>query len=57
MLVIFLPSSVQEAMTAPSSQIFYLFILSVFSSAVAYVSWSKAILLAEETASVSNYMF
>lgn len=57
MLAIFFPTSVQEVITASPIQLFYLLILGIFSSAIAYVAWSKAICLASETASVSNYMF
>lgn len=57
MLTIFLPTTVQEVTTAAPIQFIYLLILGVFSSAIAYVAWSKAIFLARETASVSNYMF
>lgn len=57
MLAIFIPTSLQEVTTAPPIAFFYLIILGVFSSAIAYFTWSKAIYLAKETASVSNYMF
>ncbi len=57
MLAIFIPTSLVEVTTAPPSAFFYLIILGVFSSAIAYFTWSKAIYLAKETASVSNYMF
>ncbi len=57
MLTIFVPQSLQEVATAPPISFLYLIILGFFSSAIAYVAWSKAIYLAKETASVSNYMF
>lgn len=57
MLAIFIPTSIQEVIRAPPNQLVYLIILGVFSSAIAYLAWSKAISLAKETASVSNYMF
>lgn len=57
MLAIFIPSSIQEVVTAPPIQFVYLIILGLFSSAIAYVAWSKAIFLAKEMAAVSNYMF
>jgi drug/metabolite transporter (DMT)-like permease len=57
MLAIFLPGSVQEALTAPPMQWLYVAILGVFSSAVAYVAWSQAFAKAANTSSVSNYMF
>lgn len=38
-------------------QLLYISLLGVFSSAVAYLSWSKALSIAEKASSVSNYMF
>lgn len=57
MLCIFLPSSINIAIHAPLNQIIYIIILGVFSSAIAYIAWAKAISLAEKTTYVSNYMF
>lgn len=57
LLAVFLPSSAKEVSNAPAIQWFYLAILGVFSSAVAYVSWSKALAKAKQTSQVSNYMF
>jgi len=57
MLAVFLPVSVGEFMNAPALQLFYVAALGIFSSAVAYVSWSKAFAAAKNTSSVSNYMF
>jgi drug/metabolite transporter (DMT)-like permease len=57
MLCVFLPGAVAEVSSAPPIQILYVVILGVFSSAVAYCSWSKALSLATNTSSVSNYMF
>ncbi|MDF2925118.1 MAG: protein of unknown function transrane [Paenibacillaceae bacterium] len=57
LLSIFLPVSLTEVMTAPLIQWLYLAILGIFSSAIAYVSWSKAFAKAEQTSQVSNYMF
>ena len=56
-LCIFLPSSITPTLHAPLNQIIYVLILGVFSSAIAYISWAKAISLAEKTTYVSNYMF
>ena len=42
---------------APPSALLYVLILGVFSSAVAYCAWAKALSLAKNTSSVSNYMF
>lgn len=57
MLCIFLPGSINKAIHAPLIQMLYVLILGVFSSAIAYISWAKAISLAEKTTYVSNYMF
>ena len=57
LLAVFLPASVRQVFNAPPLQWGYLVILGVFSSAIAYVSWSKAFAKAEKTSQVSNYMF
>ncbi len=57
LLAVFLPVSVSQITNAPPIQWVYLVILGVFSSAIAYVSWSKAFAKAEKTSQVSNYMF
>jgi drug/metabolite transporter (DMT)-like permease len=57
MLCVFLPGAVTEVSAAPPIQLVYVLILGIFSSAVAYCSWSKALSLATNTSSVSNYMF
>jgi drug/metabolite transporter (DMT)-like permease len=57
MLAIFSPPSIGEVMSASPLALFYLGILGVFSSALGYVAWSKALEVANNTFSVSNYMF
>ncbi|MPM79600.1 hypothetical protein SDC9_126639 [bioreactor metagenome] len=57
MLCIFLPSTIEETANAPAIQIFYVVILGVLSSAAAYCAWAKALSLAKNVSSVSNYMF
>lgn len=57
MLAIFAPSAVEEVFRAPGIQYFYLAVLGIGSSAVAYVSWAKAFAKAKKTSQVSNYMF
>jgi drug/metabolite transporter (DMT)-like permease len=57
MLAVFLPNAVVEVQAAPPIQLFYVAILGVFSSAIAYVAWSQAFAKAADTSSVSNYMF
>lgn len=56
-LCIFLPSSIEPTIHAPIEHIIYVLILGVFSSALAYIAWAKAISIAEKTTYVSNYMF
>lgn len=56
-LSIFLPDSIKEVSHAPGTQIFYVVALGIGSSAIAYVSWSKAFAKARQTSQVSNYMF
>lgn len=56
-LAVFLPTSVNEVLYAPGIQIFYVVTLGIGSSAIAYVSWSKAFAKAKQMSQVSNYMF
>lgn len=57
LLFVFSPISIKEASNAPAIQWLYLFVLGIFSSAIAYVSWSMAFAKAKQTSQVSNYMF
>jgi drug/metabolite transporter (DMT)-like permease len=57
LLAVFLPASVKEASSAPAIQFAYIAVLGIFSSAIAYVAWSKAFAKAKQTSQVSNYMF
>lgn len=57
MLAIFAPAAVNEVQQAPMAQLFYIGILGVLSSAIAYVAWAKALSKAEKISQVSNYMF
>ena len=57
MLSVFLPGSIDQIKTAPMIQWVYIFIMGVFSSAIAYVTWSIAFTKAENMSQVSNYMF
>jgi drug/metabolite transporter (DMT)-like permease len=38
-------------------QYLYIALLGIFSSAIAYIAWTKAFSLAKQTSQVSNYMF
>lgn len=57
MLTIFLPGSVEEVTNAMPIHIFYIAVLGVFSSAIAYLTWSVAFSKTKMTSTVSNYMF
>ncbi len=57
LLAVFSPSAIREIRTAPPVQFLYLAVLGIFTSAVAYLTWSKAFSKAKETSLVSNYMF
>lgn len=56
-LAVFIPTSVKEVSSAPVIQLIYVTVLGIFSSAIAYVAWSKAFAKAKQTSQVSNYMF
>ena len=57
MLGVFAPTAIREVSKAPGIQYFYLAVLGICSSAIAYVSWAKAFSKAKTTSQVSNYMF
>ena len=57
MLCIFALPAISELRQAPAIQFFYIAVLGIFSSAIAYVAWSKAFSKAETATQVSNYMF
>ncbi|MGI6663840.1 MAG: DMT family transporter [Christensenellaceae bacterium] len=57
MLTIFLPTSVKEIRNAMPIHLLYILILGIFSSAIAYLAWSKAFSKAKNASTVSNYMF
>ena len=57
LLCIFAPTAMQELPGTPAIQFFYLAVLGICSSAIAYVSWAKAFSKAKQTSLVSNYMF
>ena len=56
-LFAFLASTINEIKNVPITQFFYITFLGIFSSAIAYISWAKAISKSQKTSSVSNYMF
>jgi drug/metabolite transporter (DMT)-like permease len=57
MLTIFLPTTVREIRNAMPVHLLYILVLGIFSSAIAYLSWSMAFSKAKQTSTVSNYMF
>ena len=57
MLSIFAPQTAVQLWHAPVVAVLYVVAMGVFSSALAYVTWSKAFERARGVASVSNYMF
>ncbi|MGM0166268.1 hypothetical protein IGI39_001227 [Enterococcus sp. AZ135] len=57
MLAIFLPRTINEVRGISFSSVILVLIMGIFSSAIAYVSWTKAFEVAENIASVSNYMY
>lgn len=57
MLMVFLPTSVRELRNAMPIHLLYIMILGIFSSAIAYLAWSKAFSKAKIASTVSNYMF
>ncbi len=56
-LTVFAPGAVSELRTAPPRVILLVVTMGVFSSAVAYLAWTKALSLAEKTSMAGNYMF
>lgn len=57
MLSIFLPVTVREVPYAPGISVFYVVMMGVFCTGLAYVTWAMAFARAEQTSQVSNYMF
>jgi drug/metabolite transporter (DMT)-like permease len=57
MLAVFAPSAFEEALNAEPVFLYYTAALGVFSSALAYVTWSVAIERSPGASHVSNYMF
>ena len=57
MLAIFLPKTINEVQGISFNSVILVLIMGIFSSAIAYVSWTKAFEVAENIASVSNYMY
>lgn len=56
-LLWFAPQGIAELRTAPLNQIRNLLYLAIFTSTIAYLSWTVAFSVADKTSHVSNYMF
>ena len=57
LLAIFAPAAAREISHAPPIHFFYLAVLGIGSSAIAYIAWAKAFSKASQTSQVTNYMF
>ena len=57
LLMIFLPESIPQLISAEPKAWLVLIYLGVFPSAIAYIWWSKALSVAEVTSEVTNFMF
>lgn len=55
--VFFLPQAVTDMLSASAASNLSAIYLGIFPGAVAYFFWSKAIVLAERTSEVTNYLF
>ena len=57
MLLGYAPDALRELHDAPSGAIALVIYLGLFPGAVAYITWGKALSLAENTGQVTNWMF
>lgn len=57
MLVPFMPQAFRQMSTAPLLPTLSVVFLGIFPAAIAYVMWSYALKITDDTATVSNYMF
>jgi drug/metabolite transporter (DMT)-like permease len=57
LLLIFLPETIPQIISASKIQTLVIIYLGIFPSAIAYIWWSKALSVAKNTSDVSNYMF
>lgn len=57
MLLGYAPDALSELQDAPSDAIALVIYLGLFPGAVAYITWGKALSLAENTGQVTNWMF
>jgi len=57
LLLIYLPESIPQLLSAPAKQLLLIVYLGVLPSAIAFIWWSKALSLAGHTSEVTNFMF
>lgn len=57
LLMLFLPQGLNELSEAPNKPLIAVLFMGIFSSAIAFSLWSKAISLAEKISDVTNFMF
>lgn len=57
MLSVFIPKTINEVKELSFVGMVCILIMGIFSSAIAYVCWTKAFEMADNVASVSNYMY
>ncbi|MGA9518887.1 MAG: DMT family transporter [Trichococcus sp.] len=56
-LLWYLPDATVQFGNAPLQQLLVMIFLGVFPSALAYMLWAKALMIAQKTSDVTNYMF
>lgn len=56
-LLIYLPKAVTQMFHVPMYHIFIICFLGLFPSAIAYMLWAKALMMADKTSDVTNFMF
>lgn len=57
MLLVFAGEAASQAAAAPAGHLWVIIFLGVFPSAIAYLLWAKALVIAKKTSDVTNYMF
>lgn len=57
LLLVFLPSAIQDLRTAPPAAILTILYLGIFPSAIGFLLWTKALSMAYQMSEVTNFMF
>jgi drug/metabolite transporter (DMT)-like permease len=57
LMIFFLPSATQSFVHAQAAQQLIVIGLAIFPSVIGYLSWAKALSIAEKTSTVVNYMY